>query len=141
MPRYWRRRVACSRRLALRSTDLALAGLLLAAAAVPAAAAAEPQARLVSCEPVDCLQVSGTRASPDTAVLINGHAVAVEGGRRWRVRLPVETVRDWSSPRARTIRVTLATRAFDRVRDEEADLPIGLLGGRIDLASLVVRLH
>ncbi|MEH3036252.1 MAG: hypothetical protein PGN23_07135 [Sphingomonas adhaesiva] len=127
----------------MRSTNVA-AALFVAAflpAPLPAAASAAPQAKLVSCEPVDCLQVSGTRASSDAAVLINGHEVAVEGGRRWRVRLPVATVRDWSSPRARTIRVTLATPAQDRVTEHEADLPIGLLGGRIDLAALVVRLR
>ncbi len=122
----------------MRSIDLAA---LLAAALLPAAASAAPQAKLVSCEPVDCLQVSGTRASPDAAVLINGHEVAVEGGRRWRVRLPVATVRDWSSPRARTIRVTLTTPAQDRTIDHDTDLPVGLLGGRIDLAALVVRLR
>lgn len=122
----------------MRSIDLAA---LFAAALVPAAASAAPQAKLVSCQPVDCLQVSGTRASPDAAVLINGHEVAVEGGRRWRVRLPVATVRDWSSPRARTIRVTLTTPAQDRTIDHDTDLPVGLLGGRIDLAALVVRLR
>ena len=125
----------------MRSIDLTAAAALLAATLVPAAASAAPQAKLVSCDPVDCLQVSGTRASRDAAVLINGHAVAVEGGRRWRVRLPVETVRGWSSPRARTIRVTLATPTQDRAIEHETELPIGLLGGRIDLAALVVRLH
>lgn len=124
----------------MRSTDVAAVSVLLAAF-LPGAAMAAPQARLVSCEPVDCLQVSGTRASRDTAVLINGHAVDVDGGRRWRVRLPVETLRAWSRPRARTLRVTLATPTGDLAQEHEADLPIGLLGGPIDLAALVVRLR
>lgn len=124
----------------MRSTDLA-AALVLLGTSLPGVALAAPQAKLVSCEPVDCLQVSGTRASRDTAVLINGHAVDVDGATRWRVRLPVETVRGWSVPRARTIRITLATPATDSAVEQEADLPIGLLGGRIDLASLVVRLR
>ncbi|MEH3046253.1 hypothetical protein [Sphingomonas adhaesiva] len=124
----------------MRSTDRIVIALL-AAAAMPGVAAAEPQARLVSCEPVDCLQISGTRATRGSAVFINGHPIAVEGGRRWRIRLPVETVRGWSSPRARTIRVATATPGTEDRVEEEADLPIGLLGGRIDLAALVVRLH
>ncbi|PZQ63103.1 MAG: hypothetical protein DI544_02740 [Sphingomonas taxi] len=118
-----------------------VAAVLLAAAFVHAAASAAPRAKLVSDHPVDCLQVSGTRPSTAAAVLINGHPVAVDGGRHWRVRLPVETVRGWSRPGARTIRVTLATPAGGRAVEYETDLPVGLLGGRIDLAALVVRLR
>lgn len=124
----------------MRSIDRAVAALL-AAALAPTEVCAAPRAKLVSDAPVDRLQVSGTRPSTDDAVLINGHQVAVEGGRHWRVRLPLETLRRWSRPGARTIHVTVATPAGDRTVEHETDLPVGLLGGRIDLAALVVRLH
>ena len=119
--------------------------LLIAGAAMLAAggAAAEaPRARLVACPVADCLLVSGRRATPDAPVLINDHPVAVEGGRRWRVRLSLDTLRAWSPSRARTISITTADRAAGgAITTQQADLPIGLLGHRIDLAMLTVRVH
>jgi hypothetical protein len=122
----------------LRWTDCLLAAALLVA---PAVAMAEPSTRLVSCHDDDCLLVSGQRDDAAAAVRINGHSVTVEGGRRWRVRLPVETVRSWSSPFARTIAVTVLDPDTRGEKTAEADLPIGLLGHDVDFASLIVRVR
>lgn len=124
----------------------ATVGLLLATGAATlaagGAAAEAPRARLVSYPVADCLLVSGRRASADAQVFINDHPVAVEGGRRWRVRLPLDTLRAWSPSRARTLSVTTADRGGDGAATTQlADLPIGLLGHRIDLAMLTVRVH
>ncbi|MFT4025576.1 MAG: hypothetical protein QM676_02050 [Novosphingobium sp.] len=117
---------------------LTLGAVLAAGLAAPALAAHEPTTRVVSCRAGSCLQVSGHRHSAAAAVLINGHAVAVEGERKWRAELPVETVRAWSEPFARTIEVATFDPATQRNTAMEADLPIGLLGGVTNLASLVV---
>lgn len=88
--------------------------------------------RLVDCEAGSCLLVTGHRADPASAVRINGHAVTAKGTRKWKVSVPVETLRNWSAPYARTITVSVAdtrTRAL---------LPIGLLGYDKDLAFLTV---
>jgi hypothetical protein len=60
--------------------------------AAPALAAGEVSTRAVDCRAGNCLQVSGRRDSAAAAVLINGHAVAVEGGRSWRAEV-LEPVR------------------------------------------------
>lgn len=112
---------------------LALGALLAAGLASPAMAAAEPTTRLVECGRESCLLISGEREDAAHAVAINGHTVAVEGARKWRATIPVGTLRDWSAPRARTVRVAVAG------SETEADLPIGLLGHAGDLAMLVVR--
>jgi hypothetical protein len=115
--------------------------LVAIAVALPSAAVAAsgPSTRLVTCRSGSCLLVSGERDHAASVVSINGHAVAVEGRRKWRTLVPVETVRAWSEPFARTISVA----TFDpRTRHEsaaEANLPIGLLGHSNDLAFLVVR--
>lgn len=101
--------------------------------AAPAMAESEPSTRVVNCASGSCLLVSGNRASTRSAVSINGYVVPVKGGRRWHARMPVETVRAWSPPYARTITV-----AVDGV-SAEADLPIGLLGHSTELSMLVVR--
>lgn len=104
-----------------------------ASLAGPAVAAAAPSTRLVDCRSESCLMISGHRADPRSAVRINGHAVSVEGRNKWRVRVPVSTVRAWSTPSARTMMVSV-----DDIL-EKVDLPIGLLGHNSDLALLVVR--
>lgn len=110
-----------------------------AALASPAIAASEPSARLVTCGNESCLLVSGRRDDEASSVRINGHAVPVDGKRRWRVSLPLETVRDWSAPFARTIEVTVLEADTGREAFQRANLPIGLLGHATELASLVVR--
>ncbi len=115
-----------------------LCATLVAGLATSAMASSEPRTRLVSCGSENCLLVSGHRDDATSPVLINGHAVTVEGKRSWRVSLPIETVRRWSAPFARSIDVSI----LDSGRQDEvamqADLPIGLLGHVTNLASLVI---
>ncbi|HEX7857164.1 MAG TPA: hypothetical protein VF503_26070 [Sphingobium sp.] len=110
-----------------------------ASLATTAMAAPAPNTRLVSCGPETCLVVTGHRASVTSRVSINDNVVAVEGGRSWRVRLPLATVRAWSAPFARSIAVAVAQPDGLVEASTEAELPIGLLGHRTDLAALVVR--
>ncbi|CDO35148.1 hypothetical protein [Novosphingobium sp. KN65.2] len=111
---------------------LALTAILAAGISTPVLA--EPQTRLVDCEAGSCLLVTGRRGDAGSVVRINGHAVAAQGGRQWRVSLPVETLRDWSAPYARTITVSVAD------MPSQATLPIGLLGHVNNLDHLVVRM-
>jgi hypothetical protein len=120
---------------------LALGAAVIACIASPATAAAEPNTRLVSCRSGSCLLISGQRDDAASMVRINGHAVVVEGKRHWRVRLPIETVRAWSAPLARTIRITLLDPETHAETTAKADLPIGLLGHVTELASLVVSIR
>ncbi|MDB5686206.1 MAG: hypothetical protein JWR77_795, partial [Rhizorhabdus sp.] len=114
-------------------------GLVLAAAfASPVSAASEPKTRLVSCDAGNCLLVTGRRADVASTVTINGHAVAVQGARTWRASLPVDTVRAWSAPFARTITVSVVEGGARERALAEADLPIGLLGHVDNLDMLVV---
>jgi hypothetical protein len=112
-------------------------GLAVSLLSTAAVASPAPATRLVSCESDSCLLVTGHRANSATPVSINGHVVAVEGGRSWKVRLPLATVRAWAEPYARSIDVTDGTAETTA----EASLPIGLLGHVTNLASLVVRAH
>lgn len=105
---------------------------------VAASQAAEPRTRVAGCSAGSCLIVSGRRDSAIAPVSINGQAVTVEGGRNWRVRVPVETIRGWSAPLARSIIVTVGAGA--ERRDFDARLPIGLLGQPQDLAFLEISL-
>jgi len=116
-----------------RLRTLALTALLVGASAAPASARSGPVTRVVKCGAESCLQISGRRADITAPVSLNGHAVSVEGAGKWRVRVPVRTVRAWSEPYARTIAVMVADAST------ETDLPIGLLGGTEKLAMLVVR--
>ena len=119
---------------------LALTGALLyTALASPAMAASEPTTKVVECGVQSCLLVSGRRDDPALLVSINGQVVEVEGGQHWRVRVPVETVRQWSAPNARTIEVGLLTAQAQVASSASVDLPIGLLGNLTDLAVLEVR--
>jgi len=106
-------------------------GLLIAAAATAAPAAST---RLVACGAQACLLVTGERSVPDAPVSLNGHPVAVEGGRAWRLHLPLATLRAWSQPYARNLSV-----ATGQGEEREVSLPIGLLGHTTDLAALEVR--
>lgn len=112
---------------------LMLGTLLAGVVSAPAVAAREPVTRLVACGTQNCLLVSGQRADSAAPVSINGHVVATEGARKWRVRVPVATIRAWSALHARTISVTVADVSH------EASLPVGMLGPSRELAMLVVR--
>jgi len=116
-----------------RLLPFAVGALLASAFTVPAMAAEKSDTRLVECGSESCLLVSGQRHSAGSPVAINGYPVRVQGGRKWRAVVPVETVRAWSDPFARTITVAVDGAA------KEASLPIGLLGHAEDLAMLVVR--
>lgn len=104
----------------------------------PASAAQPPSARLVRCGTESCLRISGHRESPAAVVRVNGHVVPSEGERRWAVELPIDTVRDWSAPHARTIEVSLHDPHTQGTVQISIDLPIGLLGGVTTLASLAI---
>lgn len=123
----------------LRRSALPLTMMLAIGAATPALAASAPTTRVVSCQEGSCLIVSGSRQSRAEAVLINGHAVAVQGSRSWKVRLPVSVIRDWSQRYARSIEVTTVDGTANIRTSAEARLPIGLLGGTTNLAMLEVR--
>lgn len=112
---------------------LVLTALLVGAVAAPATARSGPTTRVVKCGAESCLLVSGRRDEITAPVSLNGHVVATEGAGKWRVRVPVRTVRAWSEPYARTIEVSVADAST------ETDLPIGLLGGTEKLAMLVIR--
>jgi hypothetical protein len=118
---------------------LELGILLVAAFASPASATTEPKTRLVSCDVGSCLLVTGRRADATSTVTINGHAISVQGARKWRASLPVDTVREWSEPYARTITVSVVDDETRESASAGADLPIGLLGHAEDLAMLIVR--
>ncbi len=111
----------------------ALGACLITGLSAPALAERAPVTRLVACGTESCLLISGQRADAAASILVNGHAVATQGARHWRVRVPVSTVRAWSAPLARSISVTVADTEF------EASLPVGMLGRSRDLAMLVVR--
>ncbi|BBC73937.1 conserved hypothetical protein [Altererythrobacter sp. B11] len=114
---------------------LALAGAAaLLGLASPAAAEPQPSTRLVRCGEASCLRVTGYRDDAAATVRINGYAVSAAGERRWEVDLPLETVRNWSAPHARSIEVSLG----EAEAASQVALPIGLLGGVTDLAALVV---
>jgi len=117
---------------------LALAAILAAGFSSPAYAATEPRTRLVACEAGSCLLVTGYRTNAASAVSINGRAVSADGARKWRVRVPVATVRAWSAPFARTITVSVVDAETRNDATAEVDLPIGLLGQTEQLAMLVV---
>lgn len=120
-------------------------GLVLATIALTfagsAMAAPAPHTRLVKCGTETCLLLSGHRADAAAPVSINDHVVAVSGGRSWRARLPLETVRAWSAPHARSIAVAVIRPDGSADKPVAASLPIGLLGHVTDLAALVVRAH
>ncbi|MEO8373710.1 MAG: hypothetical protein ABI471_00690 [Sphingomonas bacterium] len=118
-----------------------LAAMLVAGLAAglpsPACAATEPRTRVVACETGSCLLVTGRRTNAASMVSINGRAVSAEGAHNWRVRVPVDTVRKWSAPFARTIVVSVLDAGTRTDATAEVDLPIGLLGQVEDLALVV----
>ena len=118
---------------------LALAcALMIGSFASPAMASTETSTRLVRCGAQNCLLIKGHREDSASTVSINGRAVSVEGGRGWQVRVPVDTVREWSAPAAREIEVSLRNPETQRETTDSVDLPIGLLGNLTDLASLEI---
>lgn len=126
---------ASIRKLAL--AVVAVGGTLIG---TPAAAQTTPSTRLVDCGEESCLLVTGHRTRASDEVRINGHRVDVQGERKWRVRLPLATVREWSAPYARRIEVSSGDARVESDAPQHARLPIGLLGHVPDLAALVITL-
>ncbi|WP_239805499.1 hypothetical protein [Croceicoccus hydrothermalis] len=129
-------------RIAPRRGRVAAAMLaVIAAGAAPTQAFGDgdPVTRLVRCGEASCLMVSGRRDDPAAIVKVNGRPVFVEGGKGWKLRLSLDTLREWSDGPARTIAVSL--HAPDRSAKDVAivDLPIGVLGDTTDLDTIRVR--
>lgn len=122
----------------LRKIPVILLAIAPGAVSTPSAQAGEPRTRVVDCKAESCLVVTGRRPNAAAPVSINGHDVAAEGARKWRVRVSVETIRAWSAPLARSITVSVATGA--ERRDFDTRLPIGLLGQPENLALLEISL-
>ena len=126
----------------VRNRILGLVGAIAAASlASPATAKPETSTRLVRCGVQSCLRIAGHRDDPASTVRINGHAVPVEGKRIWKVDLPVEVVREWSLPNARTIEVSLGDRERQRESVASVDLPIGLLANATILTTMAINVR
>ena len=126
---------SCSRARISGLAAMLVAGL--AGFSSPACAATEPRTRVVACETGSCLLVTGRRTNTASMVSINGRTVSAEGARKWRVLVPVDTVRKWSAPFARTIVVSVVDAGTRTDATAEVDLPIGLLGQVEDLTLVV----
>lgn len=119
----------------LRSRPLphrALAYGALAALACAMPAVAQPSTRIVDCDAGSCLLVTGRRSDASVPVRINGRAVMTRGARQWTASVPVDAIRRWASPRARSITVSVGD---DQL---QAALPIGMLGRPEQLAFVTV---
>lgn len=92
-------------------------------------------ARLKNCGADTCLVVTGHRLDRAAPVSVAAHPVVVQGGRSWRVAVPLATVRAWSAPFARTILVEVEGGDGGKA---DVPLPIGLLGSVTELAFLDV---
>lgn len=106
----------------------------------PAQAVSPPSTQLVRCSDEMCLKISGYREDAAAIVSINGRTVSVEGANRWRVTVPVDLVRQWSAPHARSIEVSLENSQTRHETTADVALPIGLLGG-VNLETLVIDLR
>jgi len=118
---------------------LVLCTALATLTAIPATAGDNLSIRVVDCSAGSCLIVRGRRENSGAQVTINGRPVVVQGTRSWRVSVPVETLRQWSAPHARSITVAITDTRTGATTTAQARLPIGLLGHSQDLAMLVVR--
>jgi hypothetical protein len=104
--------------------------------ATPALADAETSTRLVRCGEESCVRVAGYRTDPSSAVRINGRTVSVEGKRSWKIDLPVDVIREWSEPNARTISVSFSDTFSQFEETSIASLPIGLLSDASIISSI-----
>ena len=100
--------------------------------AAPAFSGPQPETRLARCGSGDCLLVTGRREHSQAPVTINGRQVPVDGARRWRARIPVETLRAWSAPDARTIAISVDG------SQAQARLPVGMFVQPWKLTMLVI---
>lgn len=130
-----------SRRLHFSSARIGALLFGLALAPAPARAADAPHARLVHCGEDTCLLLSGHRARADVTARIGAHDLALEGGRAWRVAIPLETVRSWAVSSGYSLTVSLVDAQVGSETNQVVILPPGALGRPVELASLVVRGH
>ena len=119
------------------ASQFLIAGVLLALSP-PISAAPAPEARLVRCGDDDCLRVSGQRDDVHVRVLVNGREITPRGAQKWRMDLPLDTVRRLAPMHARTIEVTLRHPDTGDESSTNVRLPIGLLGGTTRLTALEV---
>lgn len=119
------------------TSQILIAGVLLALSP-PISAAPAPEARLVRCGVHDCLRVSGQREDARVLVIVNSHETSPRGARKWRVDLPLDTVRRLAPLHARTVEVTLRDPDTGDETSASVRLPIGLLGGTTRLTALEV---
>ena len=105
---------------------------------LPALAKDAPETRLVSCGEKSCLMISGRRDHLAQSVSVNGVEIPSDGTDKWRVVLPIETVRALCEPRAKTVEVTITDNVSGRAAVREARLPVGLLGDSSLLDSIEV---
>ncbi len=113
----------------------------IATTTAPAYAASPPQARLVHCGQETCLRLSGHRPRSAVTVRIGGRDLAVDGGRRWRATIPLETARTWAISSGYSLVISLVDTQLGTEAKEEVILPPGALGQRVELATLVVRAY
>lgn len=125
--------------IALRSNVFRLALTLAPVfAVVPAEArVGSAQARLRDCGGQTCLVIDSRRRDSRAIVSVAGRPVAVQGGRAFRIALPLDTVRDWSAPFARSIALRV-DEPGGRGSEQSVRLPIGLLGNTTQLAAVEV---
>ncbi|TPG21819.1 hypothetical protein EAH87_05145 [Sphingomonas koreensis] len=107
----------------------------------PAKAAPETAARLVHCGTDTCLRLDGHRLSAATEVWIDGHELAVSGGRKWHAIVPLSAARGWAVGSGYCVRISLIDPITARQTSSMAALPPGALGPPLELASFVVRAH
>ena len=120
------------------SSRLLLGALAMGSVASPAWAEFAPRTELVRCGQESCVEISGYREDPAAIISLNGQDVVAEGASKWRIVLPVETVRQMSAPRARSLEVSLRNPETSRATSASARLPIGLLGDITSLTSIEV---
>ena len=123
-----------------RSSAARRSGCVLACIALSAAAPAlATQARLVHCGDAEtCLRLSGHRAHTAVAVQVAGRDLPVEGGRNWRIDVPLGVARLWHGVARDRMTVTLADGRTDGRRSETVLLPPGAMAGKVELAELVI---
>lgn len=120
-------------------SGLLAAGMVALTMATPAHANDVPEAQLVHCGADTCLRIHGHRPAAAVEVRIGGHALAVEGGRDWRVTMPLTTARAWFTASGEILPLTLFDARHQSEKTVDLILPPGALGRRVELASLVIR--
>lgn len=125
-------------RLNIRGLGVIAATAFLAASASAASEDIDASVKLRRCGEQTCMRISGHRPDPAAPIWVEQHEVTAVGGRRWHVTLPLQVVRQWSAPAARSIAVAVGGQ---NGRATQAALPIGVFGHTTELAFLNVDLR